>query len=499
VTARRHARGVSAIALIVFAVAARGAESPPAAAVTNGAAADPVAAKMNATLEELNRVRERIAAEKIPMAEELSRLESALMDARKEYEVARRQVDGRSLDLNALRNEIKAHEQEQVYLANLFGEYLRNLESRIHIAEMQRYRKDFEDARLAPERSDLKPAERFAVQARVIGRSLDRLEELTGGLFFDGRAAGEDGLVKPGRFALIGPFACFSSEDGTLAGLAEQRIGSLEPSVAGFAEPAWAAMTRDLVNSGRGTLPFDGSLGNARKIEETREPLDEHIRKGGAVMVPLLGMGALIGLLALGKWIALSRVRLPGRRRFDDLLAVVRSGNPSAAAEALRKTSGPAGRMLRAGLERWGSSKEIVEEAMFEVMLDVRFKLNRGLPFIAVGAACAPLLGLLGTVTGIISTFKLITVFGSGDVKMLSAGISEALITTEFGLLVAIPSLLFHAFLSRKARGLLDKMEQMALVFLGVLAEHPPAPKPVEPAPPPAADAALPAEVAPAC
>jgi biopolymer transport protein ExbB len=73
---------------------------------------------------------------------------------------------------------------------------------------------------------------------------------------------------------------------------------------------------------------------------------------------------------------------------------------------------------------------------------------------------------LLGTVTGIINTFKLLTVFGSGDVKMLSGGISEALITTEFGLIVAIPTLLAHAFLSRRAKGITDRMEQLAIGFI---------------------------------
>jgi biopolymer transport protein ExbB len=87
------------------------------------------------------------------------------------------------------------------------------------------------------------------------------------------------------------------------------------------------------------------------------------------------------------------------------------------------------------------------------------------LPFVAVSAAAAPLLGLLGTVTGIIKTFQLITVFGSGDVKSLSGGISEALITTKYGLIVAIPSLLIHAFLSRKAKGVIGRMETEAVAF----------------------------------
>ena len=79
--------------------------------------------------------------------------------------------------------------------------------------------------------------------------------------------------------------------------------------------------------------------------------------------------------------------------------------------------------------------------------------------------------------TGIINTFKLITVFGTGDAKTLSSGISEALITTEFGLIVAIPALLLHAYLSRKSRRMIDAMERTALAFVNriVPASAPPA------------------------
>jgi biopolymer transport protein ExbB len=83
-----------------------------------------------------------------------------------------------------------------------------------------------------------------------------------------------------------------------------------------------------------------------------------------------------------------------------------------------------------------------------------------------VGAAVAPLLGLLGTVTGMIHTFRLISVFGTGDPRLLSAGISEALITTEAGLVVAIPLLLLHAFLSRRVQRLSEGLETSAITFL---------------------------------
>ena len=139
------------------------------------------------------------------------------------------------------------------------------------------------------------------------------------------------------------------------------------------------------------------------------------------------------------------------------------------AVEEAGAISGPAGAMLLAGAEHLGEPRELVEEVMFEKMLSTKLRLNGWLPFVAICATSAPLLGLLGTVTGIMNTFSLMTVFGTGDPKTLSSGISEALITTEYGLIVAIPSLLLHAFLSRRARRVLDEMEQAAIAFLNQL------------------------------
>jgi len=95
------------------------------------------------------------------------------------------------------------------------------------------------------------------------------------------------------------------------------------------------------------------------------------------------------------------------------------------------------------------------------------------LPFVALTSSSAPLLGLLGTVTGIMNTFTLMTVFGTGDVKTLSSGISEALITTEYGLYVAIPSLLMYAFLARKSKSVVDEMEKAAVAFINQVSKTP--------------------------
>ena len=179
-----------------------------------------------------------------------------------------------------------------------------------------------------------------------------------------------------------------------------------------------------------------------------------------------MDLAAAYRLVALFKWIGLAFVPKPSKRKVSALLDAVGRRDTAEAESLVQGMRGPIGRMLSAGVAHLGEPRELIEEVMYETVLTARLKMQRFLPFIAICAASAPLLGLLGTVTGIISTFKLITVFGSGDVKTLSGGISEALITTEFGLIIAIPSLLIHAFLSRKARAIVGRMETAAMAFV---------------------------------
>src|SRR6185436_984495 len=131
-----------------------------------------------------------------------------------------------------------------------------------------------------------------------------------------------------------------------------------------------------------------------------------------------------------------------------------------------RRIPGLAGNLLATAVEHSDEKREYIEEVLYEKMLGARTKLERGLAFLALAATTGPLMGLLGTVMGMIATFKMISRFGSGDPKQLAAGISEALICTATGMAVAIPSLLLHAFLSRKAKGILGSMEQTAVGFI---------------------------------
>lgn len=424
------------------------------------------------SLKELSELRETIADKKVPLNRRLNELEAELVAVRREYQETSRKLDNRTLDLSNLRSEIKAREEEKTYLSNLLGEYIRSFETRLHVAEMQRYEDTIEQASLAPESETLTDQQVYERQNTLVAASIDRLEAALGGDRFEGDAVDETGLVTRGTFALLGPAAFFRSDDGEKVGTAEQRLGSVAPAILAFDSPEDQAAAATVIETGSGDLPFDPTLGNAHKVEATQETLLEHISKGGVVMYPILGLAGAALLVALFKWVGLLLTRNPSQKRIRQLLSAVAEGNWEAAKEQVGKVGGPTGKMLSDGVAHLNEPRELIEEVMYERVLATRLKLQRLLPFIAICAASAPLLGLLGTVTGIINTFKLITVFGSGDVKTLSGGISEALITTEFGLIVAIPSLLLHAFLSRKARGVVDGMEKAAVSFINQIAKR---------------------------
>jgi biopolymer transport protein ExbB len=424
-------------------------------------------------LDELARLREEIAAEQIPLNRRLSDLEAELSGVRADFQQASRELDGRTLDLSNLRGDIKTRGEESAYLGSLLSEYIRNFESRLHITELARYEAALQAAKLALENSGLEEHQVLETQAGLLTTALERLHEALGGARFAGTAVDETGLVKTGHFVLLGPAAIFAADDGSTVGTAEQRLGSLEPAALAFEDPLDRAAAEKLVASSAGELPLDPTLGNAHKVAATEETLVEHFLRGGPVMWPILGLASAALLVGLYKWLRLAFVRKPSQAEIKALLATVARRDKVAATAAAQALRGPTGAMLRTGVEHLGEPHELIEEVMYEQVLATRLKLQRMLPFVAITASSAPLLGLLGTVTGIMNTFTLMTVFGTGDIKTLSSGISEALITTEYGLYVAIPSLLLSAYLARKTKGVIDQMEKAAIALVNQVAKTP--------------------------
>ena len=440
---------------------ARGAEDLDSLAA--GAKAD-----LEKSVSELAAVRQQIEAERLPLARQLRELEQQLADRRTELAKAQRFGENQLVALNALKAEAKARADEVKYVDALLSEYERAFRSRLSFVEEPRYLPVMEAVEKAAVAPDLAPAERFAQRAVILTTALKRAEDVLGGEVFAGRALDERGQVQAGKVALIGPVGMFASDAGDAAGLLQQELNRADPTII-TVDQATRQASRTLVSRGEGQMVLDPTLGNAFKLTLLEDSLYEKIEKGGWAMLPLLVLGLAAVIVALVKWIQLARVRLATAQDLNAILKNIQQGSTAAALTRAREIGGPAGDLLTAAVEHVDDKKEYIEEIVYEKMLGARIRLERGLQFLALAATTGPLLGLLGTVMGMIATFKLISSFGSGDPKVLAAGISEALICTATGMTVAIPALLFHAFLSRRAKGIIGSMEQTAVGFINGL------------------------------
>jgi len=417
---------------------------------------------------ELSVVTGQIAQEKLPLTKQLLGIEEEVRSKRKEAQQAIRLQGNKSVNLDALKTRVDRRNKEVGYIGGLLGEYATAFGSRIQIAEDQLYRTALTNASQVVDDVNLGQAQKLEQQVKLLQTGLDRLTKVLGGDTFEGQALAPSGNLETGKFAIFGPIAIFASSDTDVTGVVDIRANSKAPVVFPI-DPIFSPAIKTVTSTGAGTLPVDSTRGNAIKIAATRETWFEHVQKGGPVMIPILTLAALAALIGFVKWLQLTGIR---KARLDDLQSILdslRKGEKEPALQRAKSIRGPAGDLLTAAVNHSSESREIIEEVLYERMLTNKPKLERMMPFIALTAATAPLLGLLGTVTGMINTFKMITVFGTGDPKLLSAGISEALITTEYGLIVAVPCLLLHALLSRKAKGVLASMEQTTVGFINGL------------------------------
>ena len=434
------------------------------------AASDQASADLQASLAELAQIRADITAEKIPLVRSVSSIEDDVIRQQGELDRLLRLRDNSDLGLNRLRDQVRSMQDQNDYAAGLLDEFVRSFETRIDFSETQLYARATEDARLALDDIDMTQAKRFEKQLEVIGVALGRMDELVGGYTFEGRALEASGVIEAGTYAVFGPTVYFASKQSDLAGLTFNKLNSGVAAVA-IPGPEYAAGIRQFVETGEGLIPADATLGKAMKMVESNDTIAEHLAKGGSVGHVILGLGAICLLLGLVKLNEITKFKSPQPELLQTVLNHLQAGDRTRAKSVAAADSTG---LISAGVEHADARHGTLEEILYERILAVRPRLERFLPFIALTAAAAPLLGLLGTVTGMIKTFNLITIFGTGDAKSLSSGISEALVTTELGLVVAIPALIIHGLLSRLSRQKLGEMEQTAVGFVnGVSVDAP--------------------------
>ncbi len=247
-------------------------------------------------------------------------------------------------------------------------------------------------------------------------------------------------VTRIGTFTALadGQYLRFLPDSGKLLALARQPAGTSAAEALKF-EQAQASLAPVAIDPSRGSI--------LALIVQTPK-MSERVAQGGVIGYLILLIGA-IGIV-LGAYRLLS-VLITQRQLQKEQEDVSRDNGHTIS--TLRKVAQDAAYQLDASA---------LSAKLDEVVAGAAERLNRGLPTIAIIAAVSPLLGLLGTVTGMIETFQVITLFGAGDPRLMSGGISQALITTQLGLAVAIPLLLLHSFLQGRANMLITTLDQTA-------------------------------------
>jgi biopolymer transport protein ExbB len=213
-------------------------------------------------------------------------------------------------------------------------------------------------------------------------------------------------------------------------------------------------------------LPIDVTQRLAPERRDNTRSIVETLWAGGPVMIPLLGVGMLALLVTLERLFTLSLKSGGGTQEVTKVLGLSREGRYEEAIEQARRGRSVRMRALLAALSARGLGQANTEEAVRQAVLREMPALERFLSLLAVLAGISPMLGLLGTVTGMIRTFDVIRLFGSGDPGIMAGGISEALVATATGLVIAIPILLVHSFVTgRVDRILADSQVQVAALL----------------------------------
>jgi len=254
-------------------------------------------------------------------------------------------------------------------------------------------------------------------------------------------------VVRVGAFNIVfeGGYLQYNGTTGNVSELQRQ------PDQSRYTDSA-----ADIVEATTGPVTFglDGTRGSILALLVESPTLRDKVDQGGIVGYSILGLGVIGLLIAFMRWLSLSNAS----RKVN---AQLKSDTAS--------TDNPLGRVLAAYEANKNADTETIELKLSEAALKEMPELTKGLLMIKVISVVAPLMGLLGTVTGMIKTFQVITLYGAGDPKMMAGGISQALVTTVEGLVVAIPMVLIHTVVSGQSRKIVNILESQSA---GMVASH---------------------------
>lgn len=438
-TAHRGLRVLSAASLLLAGALLCLPAAAQSTSTSLGDASRAARLDLDRSLKALADLRASIRAETVPLNQELAETEARLAESRRQYDEASRRQDAARLEYENMGGGIKLRQDEAAYVSNLLDEYARGFETTLHVGERPRLASDIETARQASQAEDLDPRQRIARQVGLLKISIARLEELLGGTRFEGQAVDPGGTVTPGTFALIGPVSLFAAAAGDVAGVALPQAGSDSVAVHTVDDQAKASIA-GLVAQGSGLFPFDPSRGGALQELIQRGSLVGYFQRGGPIMWPLLFVSILTMTVILERVFFLAREK---RRRDPEtvrqIMACLEAGDVEG---ALSAGAGTRDYIARALVYALTHRKQSLSDALMRAVNQEMVRFDRGIPILDTVVTMAPMLGLLGTVTGIMNSFGMLGGGELGAPAQITGGIAEALIATAFGLGIAITTLI---------------------------------------------------------
>lgn len=425
---------------------------------------------LESAIQRLGTLRTSIATEKIQLSNRANEAKENASLKRDELKRLQRLEDNAALSIEQIKEENEKLEKDLSYVSSLFRDYAQEFDVSLDISEKSVYQPALDT--LYSSRS--LDAQETTLQSqteelRFLQTALTRLHNVTGGHQFPSSSIlGPEGEILAGDCLLIGPYSYFASNGGDGGLIHTDKGPPLRPRLQ-LLQPKQSKAIVDYFSSGSGTIPFDPTLQEALQVQVADKSFFEEIKAGGLWIWPILLFAIISFIGAVIKAVEVFSMHNPKPELLDSILEHLHSDETESAAKLVAEVKGPFRPLLENAIEFAHTRKELLEEILFEKILEAQPTLERFLPFIAVTAAATPLLGLLGTVTGMIHTFDQITLYGTSDAGKLAGGISEALVTTKFGLIAAIPALVLHALLSRRVQGLLAAMEKFSTAFVNGL------------------------------
>jgi biopolymer transport protein ExbB len=400
------------------------------------------------SLDDLAKLRASIEAEKLPMSNKLTGLESELASLKRELDDTARNQDTRALELGNLQAAMKLRQDETSYVANLLDEFTRGFESSLHVSETPKFATVVDAAKQARDNEDLAVNEKLSRQVTVLRSALDRLMDLVGGTRYPGDAVDAQGTVASGEFAMVGPVVMFAAASGSPSGLAIPQAGSLKAAVRTIDKVLDAGIA-SIVTTGEGALPLDPSRGGALRELMHRGSLIGYFKKGGPIMYPLLCVSILAFTVVLERlWFLMRERKSREPKVVDDILSSIEEGDIDGAIRIGAKTKDFVGRALIYAIQHREKSlsNALIRSGAAEI-----HRFTRGISILDTCVTMAPLLGLLGTVTGMMGSFGMLGGAELSAPSQITGGIAEALIATAFGLGIAITALIPMNFLHNQA------------------------------------------------